>query len=509
MVALTVGSLEQPNQLPVFSMEEAFKLAVRTLKGRLIAPYQREGVVWMLWRELSNDLKGGFLCDEMGLGKTVQTISTMLGNPMKKTLIVVPKSILNQWVEEIDHFAPHLKVLIHHGPKRTKEVETFDNYDVIVTPYSMLTTRSKTETTTIFHQTAWDRVILDEGHEIRNPSSKISKSVCILSAKVKWVVTGTPVYNSMKDFVTLCKFLGIPKNYVLAMRQKVKDTYVLRRTKDDVAKFNTRLKLPPCDFENVELDMYDDEFEYYEEIFSDCQKKVKQIFKTSTNVSMHTMEILECLLRCRQVMIHPQICINGMAKKNDETPDAWLGKNRKTEYLLEQILSHPSEKSLVFSQFVSEMDLIEEMLTEKGVKTFRIDGSISQDNRVEQIRDFKKSKDHCAFLIQIKAGGVGLNLQEATRVYITSPTWNPATELQAIARSHRTGQTKKVTIKKLIYNGRENTPSIEHSIMNLQGHKAVICADVLNDPRIVQQIPTVIKNKNNITIKDLKKIFQV
>ena len=94
-------------------MEEAFKLAVRTLKGRLIAPYQREGVLWMLWRELSNDIKGGFLCDEMGLGKTVQTISAMLGNPMKKTLIVVPKSIINQWVEEIDHFAPHLKVLIH------------------------------------------------------------------------------------------------------------------------------------------------------------------------------------------------------------------------------------------------------------------------------------------------------------------------------------------------------------------------------------------------------------
>ena len=490
-------------------MEEAFKLAVRTLKGRLIAPYQREGVLWMLWRELSNDIKGGFLCDEMGLGKTIQTISAMLGNPMKKTLIIVPKSITNQWAEEIDHFAPHLKVLIHHGPKRTDDPKAFDAYDVIVSPYSMLVSRDKKQSYTVLHQVAWDRVILDEGHEIRNPSSKICKSVCILNTKIKWIVTGTPVYNSIKDFVTLCSFLSIPKNQVLAFKTKIKDTYVLRRTKEDVAKFNIRLKLPPCDFENVELDMYEDELGLYEDTFTECKDKVKAIFKNSSNVSRHTMEVLECLLRCRQAMIHPQILMNGVAKKLGEVPDEWLGKNRKTEYLLEQILSHPGEKSLVFSQFVSEMDIISDLLIENGVSVFRIDGSVSQEDRVDRIKKFKKTTDHTVFLIQIKAGGQGLNLQEATRVYITSPSWNPATELQAIARSHRTGQTKKVTIKKLLYNGIEDLPSIEHSIMSLQGHKSIICSDVLNDPRIVQQIPTKISNKNNITIKDLKKIFQV
>ena len=111
------------------------------------------------------------------------------------------------------------------------------------------------------------------------------------------------------------------------------------------------------------------------------------------------------------------------------------------------------------------------------------------------------------FLIQIKAGGQGLNIQEATRVYITSPSWNPATELQAIARSHRTGQTQKVVVRKLMYGGSEDVPSVEHSIMNLQGHKAAVSAQVLNDDRLSKVIPT--KVKKGITVRDLRKIFQV
>jgi SNF2 family DNA or RNA helicase len=170
-------------------------------------------------------------------------------------------------------------------------------------------------------------------------------------------------------------------------------------------------------------------------------------------------------------------------------------------------MSHPDEKSLVFSQFVSEMDIIHELLAQGGVKVFRIDGSVSLQDRVKAIKDFQKYKGHTAFLIQIKAGGQGLNLQEATRVYITAPSWNPATELQAIARAHRTGQTKKVTVRKLIYSGTDQLPSVEDSIMNLQGHKSMVCAEVLNDPRLSKQIPT--NSKKNITIRDLKKIFQV
>ena len=487
----------------------AYALATKTLKGRLIAPYQREGVMWMIWRELAESgPKGGFLCDEMGLGKTVQIISTMLGNTSKRTLIIVPKSIINQWSEELENFAPGLKVLIHDGPDRTRDARNFLQWDVVVAPYSIMIEKGKPKgEPTVLHALQWGRIVLDEGHEIRNAKSKISASIRNLRGSIRWVVTGTPVYNSIKDFVTLCSFLGVSKSLVQGMSQKVRDTYVLRRTKEDVAKFNIRLELPPCDFENVELDMYPEERTLYHCVWSRNQQMVKDIFKHSANASMHTMKILECLLRCRQAMIHPQLYMTGISAQSDEEPELWEGRSKKMETLLEMVQTHPSEKSLIFSQFVIEMDIIHEMMAQSDIKVFRIDGSVSKEGRSEQIKSFRQYQGHCVFIIQIKAGGQGLNLQDATRVYITSPSWNPATELQAIGRAHRTGQTQKVWVRKLVYAGEENLPSIEQSIMALQGHKATVCSEVLNDPRLAKQIPT--KAKGTITIRDLKKIFSV
>ena len=491
------------------AVTSAYKLATSTLKGRLIAPYQREGVLWLLWRELANSgPKGGFLCDEMGLGKTVQTIATILGNPQRSTLILVPKSIVTQWSEEIDNFAPHLKVGIHDGPGRTRNPEDLLNYNIVIAPYSVLVEKGKPRgEPTVLHAINWGRVILDEGHEIRNARSKLSTSVRSLRSRIRWVLSGTPVYNSIKDFVTLCSFIGVSKSMVQGMSQKIRDTYVMRRTKEDVAKFNIRLELPPCDFENVELEMYPEERTLYQDVFEQSSTMVKEIFRHSVNANMHTMHILECLLRCRQVMIHPQLYLDGIAKQKGDDPELWEGRSKKVEMLMDMIRSHPTEKSLIFSQFVGEMDIVHEMATQSEIKVFRIDGSVSKEARTAQIKSFKECKVHCVFIIQIKAGGQGLNLQEATRVYITSPSWNPATELQAIGRSHRTGQTAKVTVRKLVYAGEENLPSIEQSIMALQGHKAAVCAEVLNDPRLAKQIPT--KASGNITIHDLRKIFSV
>ena len=481
-----------------------------TFKGRLIVPYQREGVEWLLSRELATKgPKGGFLCDEMGLGKTVQLIATMIANARARTLIIVPKSIVNQWKEELQKFGPGLRVAVFDGLDRTKNHEDLLDYHIVIAPYTVIVNKGKKQDQgrTILHQIQWGRVILDEAHEIRSLSSKRHKAAALFRADIRWVVSGTPVFNSMKDFVSLCLFVGLTKNYVQAKTKEIRETFVLRRTKQDVARFNQRLELPPCDFQNIEIDMYPEERRLYESVFERNKEHIQTLVRHSTNIGMHQMDILECLLRVRQVMVHPQLYLNGIATKNGHDPDVWGKSSKKLDKLVELVNEHPHEKTLIFCQFIQEMDMIEDRLTGKSI--FRIDGSVSKEERIKEIEGFKKIQSGAIFMIQIKAGGQGLNLQEATRVYITAPSWNPATELQAIARSHRTGQSHKVFVKKLICSGDDLYPSVEESIMNLQGHKSTICAEVLNDPRLVGQIPTNTSRNSGMTLGDILKIFQV
>jgi SNF2 family DNA or RNA helicase len=479
-----------------------------SFKGRLIVPYQREGVAWLLERELAQKgPKGGFLCDEMGLGKTIQLIATMIANAKTRTLIVVPKSIVNQWKEEVAKFAPGLLVGVFDGADRTKNHEDLLPFHIVIAPYTVIMNKGKKEDQgyTVLHRIQWSRVILDEAHEIRTFRSKRHKAAALFKTDIRWVVSGTPVYNSMKDFVSLCLFLGLSKSHVQAKTKEIRETYVLRRTKEDVARFNRRLELPPCDFQNVEIEMYPEEKNLYESVFESNKDRISRLVKYSTNIGMHQMDILECLLRIRQVMVHPQLYLSGIAAKNGHEPEMWEHGSKKLDTLTNLVKEHPTEKSLIFCQFIQEMNMIEERL--EG-PVFRIDGSVDKDERVRQIEGFKKTVGGASFVIQIKAGGQGLNLQEATRVYITAPSWNPATELQAIARSHRTGQTQKVYVKKLVCSGDDDTcPSVEETIMNLQGHKSIICAEVLNDPRLVQQIPT--RSRSTMTLADILNIFKV
>jgi len=330
------------------------------------------------------------------------------------------------------------------------------------------------------------------------------KSVCRLKTEIKWIVTGTPVFNSMEDFVSLCIFLGLSKSSAQGMTKQIKDIYILRRTKDDLAKINERLRLPHCHFENVELDMFPEEKSLYECVFLEAQDTIKEAFKHAQSINSKNMLILECLLRARQCMIHPPMYLNGIAKKDGTVPVKWEGSSNKMETLFRLLKEHPDEKSLVFCQFKGEMNYIQSQL---DCPVFRIDGSVPKDERVRQIEGFKKIQGGAVFIIQIKSGGQGLNLQEATRVYITAPSWNPATELQAIGRAHRTGQTQVVHVKKLIYKECSRFVSVEQEILALQGHKSIVCSEVLNDERVKTQIP-VNRTSAKISIMDIKNIFR-
>lgn len=483
-------------------MEQAFENATKLLKGKLVSPYQEVGVRWMLDRELStvSHVRGGFLCDEMGLGKTIQLIAVMLGNPKNKTLIVCPKSLIPQWKNEIKKFAPYFIF--------SSELEDLEKVDIFLTNYATFARQKITPKCGRLMRFQWDRIIIDEAHEIRNYKGSTNKNMRALKATHKWAVTGTPIYNSMKDFVALSAFLGWDPRVTQVSSTQIRNNFLIRRTKEDVSNFDEALKLPNCHFENIEVPMYPEEEAMYTEVFEDAQQNIEYMLRHRRYSGMDAMYIFEYLLRCRQLMIHPSLYYKGMALKEGTPYEPWDYKVKKLEVLIKNIMSHPEEKTLVFCHFVEEMRIIAGELHSMGLDVFVLDGSLSSLDREEQIQRFRETKEQSVFIIQIKTGGVGLNLQEATRVYLTSPSWNPATELQAIARCHRKGQTKSVTVKKLISTPTGNVPSIEESMMTLQGHKSIVCSEVLNDPRLVEQIPLKLRKINkNPTITEIAKLF--
>jgi len=474
-----------------------YERAVGKLCGELQKTHQEYGVKWMLVHELNDHLphKGGLLCDEMGLGKTIQVISVILGNPVKRTLVIVPKTIVQQWQREFTKFAPHLKVYVFDKHKDIPEC------DVVISSYSTCFNRGRNvDSKTAIHQVHWNRLVLDEAHEIRNRRSKIFNSLMALNTDIRWLLTGTPVFNTAEDFISLLMFVGYDRITIQTNYDKLKSLYVLRRTKDEA-------NLSKCFFENVELEMFEDERKLYQDVFNESKEFIKKIFRNTSSINMKNMDLLECLLRARQCMIWPQLYLNGISKKHEIERKIWTGRSNKMETLVKMIKTHPSEKTLIFCQFMEEMKHIECLLKDE-YETFRIDGSVEKNERERLIKNFKESKKNAIFIIQIKSGGQGLNLQEATRVYIMAPSWNPATELQAVGRSHRSGQTKDVYVKKLFYKSEERFPSVEESIMCLQGHKSLVCSEVLNDKRIENQIP-IKGTSSKISINHIRKIFCV
>ena len=456
-------------------------------------PYQEYGVKWMLFNEnQKSGPKGGFLCDEMGLGKTIQTLGVILGNRKKNTLIIVPKSLVNQWFTEIQCFAPTLKVLKYDGLNRTRDSNDFLKHDIVLCPYSLLSDKKS-----LIQSVSWDRVVLDEAHEIRNKQTSAHKNARNLQTSIRWLLTGTPVFNSMSDFVNLCAFFGIPKHVVQSNHKQIQDTYILRRTKKDV-----KIEIPRCHIENVELDMNEDERALYDQVYSESAESITHIMRSQLGQEQKNMHVLECLLRVRQVMIWPNMYYDGVTKKLeqeciDEKP---IENTKKMDTLFSMIDEHPDEKAIIFSQFKGEMDYIQKNAQNP---VYRIDGSVEKEERVRRLNNFKTAPNNSIMLIQVKCGGQGLNIQCASRIYFTAPAWNPSTELQAIGRSHRVGQLREVIVKKLVYKNTQKSKSVDQAMMALQGHKSFVCSEVLNDDSVKTQIPV-----KEISIDAIRNIFR-
>lgn len=476
----------------------ALARANRDIKGRLDGVYQRKGVEWMLERELLSDVKGGILADDMGLGKTMQAIACMRGNPMP-TLIVSMVGPVNQWRDALIEFGGYRPIMLNPSFKGSLP----GNVEVVVTTYSSF---QKSHPPSCLKDHAWGRIILDEGHCIKNPKSRVYTEISMLTVQVKWILSGTPIQNSEKDMFTLASWIGMDGGGKGVTIDTIVKELVLRRTQDDMATSNPRLSLPPLDTTVVRL-----KFETSQE--ADFYRKVEEYF--SDIATDKGTEAMTSLTRCRQACTDPVTYMTAIGmteavygkkrktcKKNTGSVPVWNNEIgcTKTTYMIQDIRNHCNkEKCLVFCMWTEEMASVAQALKHHGIASLIYDGSMSRENKTATLYNFKNT-DIPVLIIQINCGSTGLNLQCASRVYITSPNWNPCIELQAIGRAYRKGQVNKVTCQRLVM-----IDTVEERCMEIQEMKMQLITKAMMDRSFATRLGAMHNDMDDINIAELFK----
>tara|TARA_Y100000389_G_scaffold164614_1_gene168420 strand:- start:18687 stop:20162 length:1476 start_codon:yes stop_codon:yes gene_type:complete len=478
----------------------------REMKLKLLS-HQESGLIWMYKREivpleLAGEVlpAGGIIADDVGLGKTAMALSIIIANPKPRTLIVLPKSLVYQWKEQIEQFTSYGCEIITNQ----FEFSSACSCNIYLISQSQLNKRNMTVGTTEVHQVEWDRIIVDEAHILRNKKSKTYDAFTLLKGSIRWALTATPVMNRMTDFVHIMQWVGVSQFLCQTERAFINSTYILRRTKQDLSLNEQHIQ---C-FINIKYIPFShfDEAKLYTQVFN----KKRTIIKTNQNKNIS--DLLEHLLRIRQICINPQLYLDGMTKKKKESYGYWNSGVTKLDHLLQGLNSHhdKNEKTLVFCAFVKEINITVKFLQKNGFCCERLDGHMSMLERNEAVERFTNTPTTTIFVIQINTGGQGINLQCANHIYIMSPDWNPAVEHQAIGRAYRKGQTKPVYVTKFcISSGVPEKPSVEENIIKLQYAKKRIISNVLNDIRI--QEDGVVHDKLSLTLcKDnILKLFNI
>lgn len=453
---------------------------VRAGFDAILRTYQRIGVAW-LWHLYRHKL-GGILADEMGLGKTLQALaliecirnegihSTSTGQAcMQPALVVCPASLVENWVREAARFTPNLKAVKHHGPKRAKEPVVLEEADVIVTSYGTL--RQDAE---LLGTMDWCVVVGDEAQHIKNRRSQNAKTLTSLHAEGRFLLTGTPVENSLDDLLSLFSFL-MP-GYVQKATGKLSQedrawhnkrqaeraaAYILRRTKKQVAP-----ELPDKIEKTFFCELGAKQQRFYQDTLEKTRRDIFNLEMSGANAGRVQFAAFTELLRLRQACVDPRIL-------DDQFPEADSAKLAAFDEVLDECVDAGS-RILVFSSFVTALKLLAEHLKKKGHKFCYLDGQTK--NRLALVDQFNEDESIPVFLISLKAGGTGLNLTGADTVLHYDPWWNPAAEAQATDRAHRIGQTKVVTSIKLIA---ANT--VEEKVLELQAKKAEILKELFEE----------------------------
>lgn len=458
-----------------------------------LRPYQMEGFHFLAY--LTANRFGGVLADDMGLGKTLQTLAWLAwlrqeaagGKAALPSVVVCPKSVTDNWRSEAERFYPELRVYVWRGEESSALADVRNAADLVVINYAQLRSLSPD-----IANVSWLAVILDEAQCIKNPDSQSAQAARAMKAEYRLALTGTPIENRLLDLWSIFAYAmpgALSNRNQFLRRFNAQDDplarrrlaarvrpFLLRRTKGQVAR-----DLPDrteedllCEMEGRQQTLYRAEL-----------KRARQLLlgmKSPKQLNDQRFNILTSLLRLRQICCHP-----GLVDENSR--DAESAKMVALEELLEPLMEE-GHKVLVFSQFVTMLDLLRERVKQRNWPWFYLAGDT--ENRGDLVREFQSAAGGAVFLISLKAGGFGLNLTAASYVVLFDPWWNPAVENQAIDRTHRIGQTSKVMAYRLVM--RE---SIEEKIRTLQKQKAALAADVLGEERFAQ----------SLTLDDLRFLF--
>lgn len=444
-----------------------------------LRPYQQKGFEWMML--LAEAGAGGCLADDMGLGKTIQAICFLAHRiekkPVEKHIIVCPASLIYNWQQELEKFAPSISAIVYHGNQRNPEQLQQEDIQVIITTYGTL----RADAENLLSQ-VYGVAIIDESHNIKNPSAQITRAVSSIQAGICMALSGTPVVNNTFDLysqlnVVLPGMFGsrefFKREYADAIDrfgdeekiqalQKLTAPFILRRTKEQVAP-----ELPEKTESILWCDMSSLQREMYENIKSQVRNSLFLDIKEQ-GLAKSKLAVIQAILKLRQV------CNSPVLLPEEEQS---CTESVKTDVLLEELKNIlPNHKALVFSQFSTMLDLLAAECDKHCIAYYHFDGQTPPVKRTEMVNAFQQedNKVHL-FLISLKAGNTGLTLTAADYVFLFDPWWNTAVQQQAIDRTHRIGQTKNVFAYKMICKD-----TIEEKIIVLQQKKKQLAEDLVS-----------------------------
>ncbi|HRP57181.1 DEAD/DEAH box helicase [Agriterribacter sp.] len=445
-----------------------------------LRPYQQKAYEWML---LLNEIgAGACLADDMGLGKTLQAICGMVHfidrHPGVKNIVVCPASLIYNWQQELERFAPGIQTIVYHGSVRQKEQLTQPGVQIVITTYHTL----RSDVDWICEQ-SYGVAVIDESHNIKNPATQIAQAIMKLQAAFRLALSGTPVVNNTFDlymqlnFVVPGMFGGrdfFKREYAdpidnnadeekIATLKKLTAPFILRRTKEQVAK-----DLPEKTESVLWCEMNGSQRNVYEEILEQTRSSIFLEIEKS-GLAKSKLSILQGMTKLRQVCSSPLLLPDKELQRCSESI--------KTEVLMDELDNIlGSHKAVVFSQFSSMLRLLAGECKKRGLDFYHFDGQTPPVKRKEMVNAFQKEGNKVnLFLISLKAGNTGLTLTAADYVFLFDPWWNTAVETQAIDRTHRIGQTKSVFAYKMICKD-----TIEEKIIKLQQKKKKLSDDLVS-----------------------------